>query len=325
MNCKNVGCKEGFRWPMQLSRHSKKCKFPPPKKKYLKVDDGFHCSGCKKVFRHQSNIISHLLICKGINPTKNEFPRTKCSMTFPYECRLKKHLSTNKDLCCPKCQRKFRRTDHFDKHVDKCDADNIDKDLSAYNGESASSAFVCSTCNHCFVRKAYFQHQENCDTSKMIPSFVQAPFTRQEEEEKEECLDFSYDDSNNPAGLTTLLDISNIENLDPNISTSSMTQLDSDSNVPASSTTLLDISGIEIEPNLSTSSRKKYFKEHKDCKRKEKRLKNIIQSFSSPVKNKVVSKTACGQPKVLNDIFLSCSELQDSRNAKAVKAITDFF
>ena len=121
--CRNVSCSASFRWPMQLSRHMSKCLFPPPpsNKKYFKVG-GFQCCACSKIFQHQSDVCAHVPICKGSEPQSKEWPCPKCTMTFPYECRLKKHLEChNKDMCCLKCNRTFKRKDCFDSHVVKCE------------------------------------------------------------------------------------------------------------------------------------------------------------------------------------------------------------
>ena len=70
---------------------------------------------------------------------------------------------------------------------------------------------------------------------------------------------------------------------------------------------ILDIS-IEdqnISPSSLNNSRTQYFQSQKNSKRKEVQLEGIIKTFSSPVKNKVLLKSACSRPKIVNEIMKS--------------------
>ena len=102
-----------------MGRAAKKCDKEPPAKKYTRVRDGFLCSACEKIFQHQPNITAHLKVCKGKAPSKKLYC-SKCLKIFEFDCRLKAHLLSHKELTCPKCQRDFKRVDHFEKHVASC-------------------------------------------------------------------------------------------------------------------------------------------------------------------------------------------------------------
>ena len=182
--CPNVGCNERFDHRMQLSRHlvPGKCLYPSPEisKPYVKLDDKYQCSGCQKLFTQQSNVATHQKVCKGSHSVdKKEWKCHKCPLTFRYKCRLNSHLACHlKDMCCPKCDRSFKRKDHFEKHLstectqavyDTPIASTVTSTLLQASGE----ALVCPTCERRYKRRDFFdKHLEKCDSSGMIPCFL---------------------------------------------------------------------------------------------------------------------------------------------------------
>ena len=106
-------------------RHGKKCLKPPPVqelKSYFSRDGVYVCGQCDKTCSHQSNIICHSRICKGI---KKVYKCKKCSKTFSYkfhlETRLKNHLKK-----CDLCNQRFRKVDLLNEHCLKCVGVNND-------------------------------------------------------------------------------------------------------------------------------------------------------------------------------------------------------
>lgn len=68
LSCKNIGCRQSFKWRQQLKRHKVKCSYPAieNKEKYIqKGDDSFQCTSSKKLFSKQSNTSRHIKTCKG--------------------------------------------------------------------------------------------------------------------------------------------------------------------------------------------------------------------------------------------------------------------
>ena len=119
--CKNLGCRSIFNWPMQLARHSKKYCKPKPvekEKKYYQRDGVYVCCQCNKQFGHQSNIIRHTKKC-GNKKQKQVYDCHKCEKSFSFKCRLTAHLK-NHVLICNVCNSKFRRPELVDQHCMNC-------------------------------------------------------------------------------------------------------------------------------------------------------------------------------------------------------------
>ena len=126
--CTNKGCMQSFKWPTQLARHMKNCNFPPVEvqKDYFKnSDDLFECRKSSKTFKYQSNVSRHKNVCKGQNVSVNKC--TQCDKEFKYQSRLNKHSQVhekNISQVCSNCCISFRRTYHFQKHIEHCGKGN---------------------------------------------------------------------------------------------------------------------------------------------------------------------------------------------------------
>ena len=121
--CKNVGCRQSFKWPMQLSRHKIVCKFEKfvKKKNYESINGSFVCSKCSKTFKHQSNMTRHASNCS--EKIVKEYSCDKCPKTFRYKCRLIQHTKVHQKeelKVCSNCDKRFQRIDHFLKHKEVC-------------------------------------------------------------------------------------------------------------------------------------------------------------------------------------------------------------
>ena len=79
---------------------------------------------------------------------------------FEFDCRLKAHIQNHKELICPRCDRRFKRADHFDKHVSSCEAHQnavlVENDF--YLNVEADS-FICEICSHSFDDESEYDHR----------------------------------------------------------------------------------------------------------------------------------------------------------------------
>ena len=127
--CKNVGCRAIFRWPMQLLRHKKVCTGEAPQKKYRLDGEKYVCLKCDRSYTHQPNITRHIKTCNG--KVKKTFNCPECSKSFEFKCKLDRHLkyhTSSTSKVCPKCKTSFRRIDHFESHLGKCNNHADDND-----------------------------------------------------------------------------------------------------------------------------------------------------------------------------------------------------
>ena len=78
--------------------------------------------------------------CNNSGKSDHQYP--KCEKTLKPKCRLLKHIKSHEreERICAKCNRKFKGTDHFEKHVQTC---TIQLPLIEH---------VCGTCSEKFSR-----------------------------------------------------------------------------------------------------------------------------------------------------------------------------
>eukprot|EP00794_Sanderia_malayensis_P010570 gene10570-11691_t len=135
-SCTNSGCRESFKWASQLSRHKKNCTKPSMQQKQFDLINGsFRCLSCSKSYAHRPNILRHLKTCKGSQASSNVHERSYCSRNFTYKSTLERHMDqvhNAESINCRKCGIcgfKFRRKDHLEAHMQKCNGirgqDNI--------------------------------------------------------------------------------------------------------------------------------------------------------------------------------------------------------
>ena len=354
--CKNIGCNEKFKWPMQLNRHKKVCSKQPPDIKYTKLSDGtFKCNVCAKVFQFQSGVSKHLSL-NTCNAKKEDHSCPTCGKTFAFKCRLVEHMKTHSvEKVCPKCARKFKRPDFFQMHVVACNKE--DK--------------VCLTRNKTFKRLDHFEkHVLKCSSVEESESSSL---------EVESGADQMYE--NNPSSYSMAVNWNDSSNLDASVTNeplegdihfainegcNELDFLNSTAEVPAesfdfggsdlpeseyvepdevrnstflpleapyapddvynSSFPVLEISNTP-EENLSShnatassEARSEYYKDYRIRKRKTNRLEAIVKDLSSPVKAKVVKDFMRGTPRVLTEIY-SYTECTNRFEALAIASI----
>jgi len=244
-NCKNVGCRETFSWPMQVARHAAKCQYPVPvvQKKYHLVDGKYRCSKCSKGFSHQASATRHSKI--DCLKQKKEYKCTVCSKVFLYKSKQKKHQKFHVKSAaqqCQHCNKSFRRKDIFLKHVESC--------VSSVNDTFIPS--FLSPIDNIEVEMDLFrplEAQEMLDQETENDILIE-PQTNSE---------ITYDNHD----LDTL-----------NSEFSNFNVLENSTEAPSES--------IDTEPCIT--ARNKYWREYRDVKRKSQNLEDIIQSLSSPVK-----------------------------------------
>ena len=122
LNCQSLdmgkynGCKEEFKFRMQLKRHLEKCQYTSSsslkkcvKDYYKEIDNTFICLSCQHPLKHKTNLKRHNDLCKG--PKKPFFKCTNCDKTFAYQSKLNEHVITHNrnTYCCEKCGKTYER------------------------------------------------------------------------------------------------------------------------------------------------------------------------------------------------------------------------
>ena len=128
ISCPNDGCNETFGNRMAKKRHldNNKCLGVPKDKQdsVVKCANGsFQCTLCNKFIKQQNNVSRHRKICKGSEHTKPVWQCDFCDLSYPFESKLKKHMLVHDKhlLICPKCNKLYKRLDHFSRHIQSCD------------------------------------------------------------------------------------------------------------------------------------------------------------------------------------------------------------
>ena len=127
VSCKSIGCDQKFKWPVQMYRQLKRCKFPPKilESKYQHKGEKFECKKCSKIFLHQSNVVRHVNTCRGLQE-KELFKCSVCQKQFQYKSLLLKYESSHNHRVydCKNCQKQFKHIDHYSKHELSCNTED---------------------------------------------------------------------------------------------------------------------------------------------------------------------------------------------------------
>ena len=141
-NCLNNDCEKMFKSMSARSNHMKTCAHPrrsPRKKMKVNADGGkvkYKCKHCPQLFSFTSSLYKHRKICNPSRmsegkepipekpPTQKEFVCSTCYRVFDRAGKrdiheLNSHLGEN-DKYCNTCGKKFKRIDHYTKHVLIC-------------------------------------------------------------------------------------------------------------------------------------------------------------------------------------------------------------
>ena len=257
--CTNKGCRQSFKWPTQLARHMKNCNFPPVEvqKDYFKnSDDLFECRKCSKTFKYQSNVSRHKNDCKGQNVSVNKC--TQCDKEFKYQSRLNKHLQVhekNISQVCSNCCISFRRTDHFQKHIEHCGKGNKTCDIDNDNIKES-------------------ENYDYADIDNSLPTFL--PTSQ---------LHTPNNNINNQ-DISIITPI-NKENIDFNVECSFSNAIDE-----INDTTPPTINETENSFDLTDTRNRSslYYKNYRETNEKIDNLERVIQSISSPIKTNIAKK-----------------------------------
>ena len=90
--------------------------------------NGLLCKLCNVLMKHKSNTYRHRKTCKGSNLPKSVikplYPCPACQKVFNYKSKLEEHFVIHEKHyhCCTKCDHRFKRKDHYEAHMKKCNA-----------------------------------------------------------------------------------------------------------------------------------------------------------------------------------------------------------
>jgi len=126
LTCRHSGCTKTFKTSGGRCKHQRKCKYPRPSKliDYEKVDEGFRCLKCGRLYGHRGNFSRHIKTIHNPSrkPRKTTHKCEVCGKGFKKNSKLVRHALTHtrKTFQCLKCGQIYRRIDHFKRHCSSC-------------------------------------------------------------------------------------------------------------------------------------------------------------------------------------------------------------
>ena len=212
-------------------------------------------------------------------------PCSQCTAVFKFRYRLTEHVKSRQpenEKICTSCNKVFKRKDHFEKHVKKC---------SVLTPSFAINQSLANDLAECVNELEYEDITVHDNGSSSFISFIASPPPPPFESIVDVVDRFGYE-----LLSSTILD----DNETDNDTASSVPYLISSAGIGDDmdvNKTLDDsLHSNEINDNdlsspqsiYSDKARAPYHKDYRSRKRKEKRLEDIVQILSSPVKTKVV-------------------------------------
>ena len=127
LSCPNIGCRMTFMHSMQKKHHlEKKCMGTPPQatageSMFRKEGDVFHCTGCKKKFKHANNITRHRKTCIKLK-SKADYSNWLGNKKFQHKSKLTTRMKVHNrvSFACQKCGRDYKQEDHLHHHATTC-------------------------------------------------------------------------------------------------------------------------------------------------------------------------------------------------------------
>ena len=160
--CRNVDCRETFKYRKDRNRHEKEV-CTKPKREVIRstaVNGKLACSKCNRKYSCKQSFSRHLTKCKTekfkyskrnqqlVGSSELSFGCPVCNKRFATSWKVNNHQAIHDRVgySCPRCATSYSRVDHFNKHVSKCKGNDETDQKDELGHDTAISDLENVTC-----------------------------------------------------------------------------------------------------------------------------------------------------------------------------------